>query len=159
MLDSMNLWITIARNDLIEVMKNVDLVIINDGEVRMLADDENLIRAARKVVKLIGVQSLVVKRGEHGVLALHGDELISLPAYPTEKVVDPTGCGDTFAGSIAAHLAHGAGPLTRDELRSALLSATVTASYTLESFGIEGLHSMTNEQYEKRLVTFEQMLN
>lgn len=159
MLDSMNLWITIARNDLIEVMKNVDLVIINDGEVRMLADDENLIRAARKVVKLIGVQSLVVKRGEHGVLALHGDELISLPAYPTEKVVDPTGCGDTFAGSIAAHLAHGAGPLTRDELRSALLSATVTASYTLESFGIEGLHSMTNEQYDKRLTAFEKMLN
>ena len=140
-------------------MKNVDLVIINDGEVRMLADDENLISAARKVVKLIGVQSLVVKRGEHGVLALHGDELISLPAYPTEKVVDPTVCGDTFAGSIAAHLAHWAGPLTRDELRSALLSATVTASYTLESFGIEGLHSMTNEQYDKRLTAFDKMLN
>ena len=81
-----------------------------------------------------------------------------MPAFPTEKVVDPTGCGDTFAGSIAAHLAHGNGPLSRDELRRALLSATVTASFTLEAFGIEGLHSMTNEQYEKRLDSFEKML-
>ena len=159
MLDSMNLWIEIARNDLIEVMKKVDLVIINDAEVRMLADDENLIRAARKVVDMVNVKSLVVKRGEHGVLAFQGDEIISMPAFPTEKVVDPTGCGDTFAGSIAAHLAHGNGPLSRDELRRALLSATVTASFTLESFGIEGLHSMTNEQYEKRLDSFEKMLS
>ena len=159
MLDSMNLWIDIARDSLIEVMQKVDLVIINDGEVRLLADDENLIRAARKVIERIGVQTLVVKRGEHGVIAFHGPDIISFPAYPTEEVVDPTGCGDTFAGSIAAHLASGAGELTRDELRHALLSATVSASFTLESFGIEGLHSMTQERFQHRLEVFSRMLN
>ena len=159
MLDSMNLWIDIARDSLIEVMQNVDLVIINDGEVRLLADDENLIRAARKVIEMIGVQTLVVKRGEHGVIAFHGPDIVSLPAYPTEEVVDPTGCGDTFAGSIAAHLASGVGELTRDELRHALLSATVSASFTLESFGIEGLHSMTQERFQHRLEVFSRMLN
>ena len=159
MLDSMNLWIDIARDSLVEVMQKVDLVIINDGEVRMLADDENLIRAARKVIEMIGVQTLVVKRGEHGVIAFHGTDIISLPAYPTEDVVDPTGCGDTFAGSIAAHLASGSGQLSRDELRHALLSATVSASFTLESFGIEGLHSMTQERFQTRLEKFNQILN
>jgi sugar/nucleoside kinase (ribokinase family) len=159
MLDSMNLWIDIARDSLIEVMQKVDLVIINDGEVRMLADDENLVRAARKVIEMIGVQTLVVKRGEHGVIAFHGPDIISLPAYPTENVVDPTGCGDTFAGTIAAHLASGNGELTRDELRHALLSATVSASFTLESFGIQGLHSMTQEMFQHRLEAFSHMLN
>ncbi len=159
MLDSMNLWIDIARESLIEVMQKVDLVIINDGEVRMLADDENLIRAARKVIEMIGVQTLVVKRGEHGVIAFHGNDILSLPAYPTEHVVDPTGCGDTFAGSIAAHLASGSGALSRDELRQALLAATVSASFTLESFGTDGLHSMTEVQFNERLLQFQNMLN
>lgn len=159
MLDSMNLWIDIAKDSLLEVMQSVDLVIINDGEVRMLADDENLVRAARKVLEMIGVKTLVVKRGEHGVIAFHGGDIISLPAYPTEHVVDPTGCGDTFAGSIAAHLATGEGELSRDELRQALLSATVSASFTLESFGTEALHSMSLEAFSQRLSDFEQMLN
>lgn len=159
MLDSMNLWIDIAKDSLLDVMRSVDLVIINDGEVRMLADDENLVRAARKVLEMIGVKTLVVKRGEHGVIAFHGEYIISLPAFPTEQVVDPTGCGDTFAGSIAAHLATGEGELSRDELRQALLSATVSASFTLESFGTEALHSMSLEAFNQRLSDFEQMLN
>jgi len=159
MLDSMNLWIDIAKDSLIDVMRSVDLVIINDGEVRMLADDENLVRAARKVLEMIGVKTLVVKRGEHGVIAFHGEDIISLPAFPTEQVVDPTGCGDTFAGSIAAHLATGEGELSRDELRQALLSATVSASFTLESSGTEALHSMSLEAFNQRLSDFEQMLN
>ena len=159
MLDSMNLWIDIAKDSLLDVMRSVDLVIINDGEVRMLADDENLVRAARKVLEMIGVKTLVVKRGEHGVIAFHGEDIISLPAFPTEQVVDPTGCGDTFAGSIAAHLATGEGELSRDELRQALLSATVSASFTLESFGTEALHSMSLKAFNQRLSDFEQMLN
>jgi len=159
MLDSMNLWIDIAKDSLLDVMRSVELVIINDGEVRMLADDENLVRAARKVLEMIGVKTLVVKRGEHGVIAFHGEDIISLPAFPTEQVVDPTGCGDTFAGSIAAHLATGEGELSRDELRQALLSATVSASFTLESFGTEALHSMSLEAFNQRLSDFEQMLN
>ena len=89
MLDSMNLWIQTAKQELIDVMKQVELIIINDGEVKMLAEDENLIRASRKVIDMVGVQTLVVKKGEHGVLAFHGNHIISLPAYPTDQVVDP----------------------------------------------------------------------
>lgn len=159
MLDSMNLWIEIAKDSLLDVMRRVDLVIINDGEVRMLADDENLIRAARKVLSMVDAKTLVVKRGEHGVIAFHGEDIISLPAFPTELVLDPTGCGDTFAGSIAAHLASGEGELSRDELRQALVSATVSASFTLESFGTEALHSMSLEAFNQRLSDFEKMLN
>ncbi len=159
MLDSMNLWIEIAKDSLLDVMRRVDLIIINDGEVRMLAGDENLIRAARKVLSMVDAKTLVVKRGEHGVIAFHGEDIISLPAFPTELVVDPTGCGDTFAGSLAAHLASGEGELSRDELRRALVSATVSASFTLESFGTEALHSMSLEAFNQRLSDFEKMLN
>ena len=101
MLDSMNLWISTAKDDLMEVMKKVDLIIINDGEVKMLAEDENFIRASRKVVEMTDCSTLIVKRGEFGVIAFHGEEIISLPAFPTEMVVDPTGCGDSFAGALA----------------------------------------------------------
>ncbi|MDC0656111.1 PfkB family carbohydrate kinase [Candidatus Poseidoniaceae archaeon] len=159
MLDSMNLWIEIAKDSLLDVMRRVDLIIINDGEVRMLAGDENLIRAARKVLSMVDAKTLVVKRGEHGVIAFHSEDIISLPAFPTELVVDPTGCGDTFAGSLAAHLASGEGELSRDELRKALVSATVSASFTLESFGTEALHSMSLEAFNQRLSDFEKMLN
>ena len=127
MLDSMNLWIEIARDDLLSVMKSVDLIIINDGEVKMLAGDDNLVRAAKKLISMVGCNSLVIKKGEHGVIAFHQGAMIALPAYPTELVVDPTGCGDSFAGTIAAYLASGSGDVSKEELREALVRATVTA--------------------------------
>ena len=154
MLDSMNLWIEIARDDLLSVMKSVDLVIINDGEVKMLADDDNLVRAAKKLISMVDCNSLVVKKGEHGVIAFHQGGMIALPAYPTELVVDPTGCGDSFAGTIAAYLASGSGDVSRDELREALVRATVTASFTLESFGTSGLLSLDNDVFTERLSQF-----
>lgn len=154
MLDSMNLWIEIARDDLLSVMKSVDLVIINDGEVKMLADDDNLVRAAKKLISMVDCNSLVVKKGEHGVIAFHQGGMIALPAYPTELVVDPTGCGDSFAGTIAAYLASGSGDVSRDELREALVRATVTASFTLESFGTSGLLSLDNDAFSERLSQF-----
>ncbi|MAH09272.1 MAG: sugar kinase, partial [Euryarchaeota archaeon] len=150
MLDSMNLWIEIARDDLLSVMKRVDLIIINDGEVKMLADDDNLVRAAKKLISMVGCNSLVIKKGEHGVIAFHQGEMIALPAYPTELVVDPTGCGDSFAGTIAAYLASGSGDVSKDELREALVRATVTASFTLESFGTSGLLSLNNDAFAER---------
>lgn len=159
MLDSMNLWIDIAREPLLNVMKQVDLIIINDGEVRMLADDENLIRAAASVREMTSAPTLVVKRGEHGVLAFHGNEIIALPAYPTAEVKDPTGCGDTFAGTLAAYIASGEGELKRDELRKALIAATVSASFTLQSFGVESLKSMTSGAFEQRVARFETILS
>tara|TARA_B100000965_G_scaffold326298_1_gene288787 strand:- start:341 stop:1249 length:909 start_codon:yes stop_codon:yes gene_type:complete len=159
MLDSMNLWIEIAKDDLLAVMKSVDLIIINDGEVRMLAQDDNLIRASRALIKMVGCQTLIIKKGENGVVAFHDGEIISLPAYPTENVVDPTGCGDSFAGTIAAFLASNEGNISRDELREALIRATVTASFTLESFGTSGLLNLTNEMFNSRLIEFERILN
>ena len=159
MLDSMNLWIEIAKDDLLAVMQSVDLIIINDGEVRMLAQDDNLIRASRALIKMVGCQTLIIKKGENGVIAFHNGEIISLPAYPTENVVDPTGCGDSFAGTIAAFLASNEGSISRDELREALIRATVTASFTLESFGTSGLLNLTNELFNSRLIEFESILN
>ena len=158
MLDSMNLWIDIAREPLLKVMQRVDLIIINDGEVRMLAGDENLIRAAHAVRSMTSASTLVVKRGEHGVLAFHGEQIIALPAYPTADVRDPTGCGDTFAGTLAAYIAAGEGPLDRNELRAALVAATVSASFTLQSFGVEALKSMSADAFDLRITQFESML-
>lgn len=159
MLDSMNLWINIAREPLLEVMQRVDLIIINDGEVRMLADDENLIRASHTVRKMTSASTLIVKRGEHGVLAFHGEDIIALPAFPTADVCDPTGCGDTFAGTLAAYIASGEGPLQRNELRTALVAATVSASFTLQSFGVKALQGMTPEAFDERMHQFEGILS
>ena len=136
-LDSMNLWINIARDELIQAMKRVDIVVINDGEAMMLAGTDNLVQAAKDVQSMASIPTLIVKKGEHGVLALHENMLIALPAYPTSSVFDPTGCGDTFAGTLAACLAAGEGVIEMDELRNALIHATVSASFTLEGFGIE----------------------
>tara|TARA_B100001093_G_scaffold90911_1_gene83025 strand:- start:277 stop:1197 length:921 start_codon:yes stop_codon:yes gene_type:complete len=158
MLDSMNLWIEIARDDLLSVMKSVDLIIINDGEVKMLADDDNLVRAADKLISMVGCNSLVIKKGEHGVIAFHQGGMIALPAYPTDLVVDPTGCGDSFAGTIAAYLASGSGDVSKDELREALVRATVTASFTLESFGTSGLLSLNNDAFNERLAHFREII-
>ena len=135
-LDSMNLWINIAHDELIQAMKRVDIVVINDGEAIMLAGTDNLVQAAKDVQSMASIPTLIVKKGEHGVLALHGNKLISLPAYPTSSVFDPTGCGDTFAGTLAACLAAGEGVIEMGELRNALIHATVSASFTLEGFGV-----------------------
>ena len=158
MLDSMNLWITIAKPALLEVMQAVDLIIINDGEARMLSGDENLVRAMHALAEETNTCTLIVKRGEHGVLALHEGALLALPAVPTADVVDPTGCGDTFAGALAAHLASGSGPLSLDELRTGLMMATVMASFTLEAFGTTALRSLEGSSFDQRMADYRSML-
>jgi sugar/nucleoside kinase (ribokinase family) len=155
----MNLWITTAMDDLMSVMKRVDLIIINDGEVKMIAEDDNFVRASRKVVEMTGCKTLVVKRGEFGVIAFHGDQIVSLPAYPTEMVIDPTGCGDSFAGTLASYFANGEGELTRTELRDALIAATVTSSFTLESFGTEKLINLQIKEFDERLEHYRAILS
>ena len=158
MLDSMNLWITIAKPSLMDVMTAADLVIINDGEARMLSGDANLIRAMRHLAERTRTTTLIVKRGEHGVVALHEGELLALPAVPTADVVDPTGCGDTFAGALAAHLSNGNGTISFAELRSGLMVATVMASFTLEAFGTEALRNLDQARFEQRLDSYRSML-
>ncbi len=150
-LDSMNLWIDIAYDELIEVMRKVDIVVLNDGEVRMLASDDNLVTAAQTVLEMKNGGMLVVKRGEHGVLALHPDGVISIPAFPTSNVTDPTGCGDSFAGAMSQLLAQGNGVVSREELAESLVHATVTASFTIEEFGTGRIRNLTIAEYESRL--------
>ena len=93
------------------------------------------------------------------MLAFHGEDIIALPAFPTADVCDPTGCGDTFAGTLAAYIASGEGPLQRNELRTALVAATVSASFTLQSFGVKALQSMTPGAFDERMHQFEGILS
>ncbi len=158
MLDSMNLWISIAKPSLLDVMTGADVVIINDGEARMLSEDENLVRAMHELADLTRTSTLIVKRGEHGVVALHEGEMLALPAVPTADVVDPTGCGDTFAGALAARLSGGEGGLSLSELRDGLMVATVMASFTLEAFGTKALIGLDQERFAARLHDYRAML-
>lgn len=158
MLDSMNLWITIARDELLSAMERADLVIINDGEARMLTDDDHLPRAMMALAEMTSTSTLVVKRGEHGVLALHEGSWLALPAFPAIELVDPTGCGDSFAGTLAAHVAVNGGHLTPSVLATALEAANVTASFTLESFGTGGIVALSEEAYEARLAAYRAMM-
>ncbi len=158
-LDSMNLWIEISLEELLEVIKRVELLILNDGEVRMLAGDENLISASKKVLVMKNGGILVVKRGEHGVIAFHPDGMISMPAYPTNNLVDPTGCGDSFAAALCQKLSSGSGELSRDELIESLIHATITASFTIEDFGVQRLRNISEEEYESRYLDYKFISN
>ena len=154
LLDSMNLWIEIANQELKDVMKQVDILILNDGEVRMLAGEENLIVAAKAVLEMKNGGILVVKKGENGVIAFHPEGMISMPSFPTSNLVDPTGCGDSFAGSMAHHLSKNSGEVSREELAESLVHATVTASFTIENFGTERIRKLSAEEYESRLLEY-----
>ena len=158
-LDSMNLWINIAIEELRVVITKVDILILNDAEVKMLASDDNLIRAADSVLKMKQGGILVVKRGEHGVLALHPDGIISMPSYPTLELTDPTGCGDSFAGAMAQFLSQKTGAISRNELAESLVHATVTASFTIENFGTERIRNLSEDEYEMRLSEYRRITN
>ena len=155
----MNLWIEIANEELREVMKHIDILILNDGEVRMLAGEENLILAAESVLEMKHGGILVVKKGENGVIAFHPEGKISIPSYPTSNLVDPTGCGDSFAGSMAHYLSRNSGPVGREELAESLVHATVTASFTIESFGTERIRMLSIEEYESRVSEYRSITN
>jgi sugar/nucleoside kinase (ribokinase family) len=145
-LDSMNLWIDVARDDLVRVIGMVDCVIVNDGEIKDLTDEPNLVRAARAVLAM-GPRVVIAKQGEYGATMFTGDEVFALPAFPTPDVVDPTGAGDTFAGGFVGYVAaHGDG-----DLRSALAYGTALASFNVEAFGTERLQTLTPDEVTERV--------
>ncbi len=154
--DTMDLWINVAHEDLLKLLKKVDGVVLNDSEAELLTDVRNPYTAARKILDL-GPRFAVVKKGEHGAVLVHEDGVALLPAYPAEahQVVDPTGAGDSFAGGIMGYLAaHDRADFR--SLQSALAWGTVTASFTIESFGLDGLARLTESKLKERLDSFRE---
>ncbi len=144
-MDSMNLWIDIARDDLVAIIERVDCLILNDEELRQLTGKPNLLAAARAILDWSpsAPSIIVAKQGEHGSALITADTYFSLPAYPLERVVDPTGAGDSFAGGFVGLIATQMGqPLSTNVLANAMAYGTAAASFNVERFGTEGLVSV-----------------
>ena len=153
--DSMDLWINIARDRLLDLMKEVDLFVINEDESKLFVDTSNLINAGRKL-QAMGPKYVVVKKGEHGALLFGPDQLFMTCAYPLTAVADPTGAGDTFAGGMAGHLASlGKSEFTFADLSAAVVYGSVLASFTCQEFGVRRLATLTSEEAFARLAEFQ----
>jgi sugar/nucleoside kinase (ribokinase family) len=156
-LDTMNLWIDIARDALLEAIKGVNVVIINDAEARQLTNEPNLIKAARRILSW-GPQALIVKRGEYGAALFTSESYFAIPAYPLESVFDPTGAGDTFAGGFMGYMSS---QETLDEaaMRRAMIFGSVMASFNVEEFGTDRVQRLTYEEINERFRAFKQITN
>ncbi len=150
--DTMNLWIDITRNDLLGVIKRVNLLVINDSEAKMLADDGNLVKAAKKVMAM-GPEYLIIKKGEHGALLFGEGKMFSAPAYPLETVFDPTGAGDSFAGGFLGHLIN-AEKISFETMKKAIIYGSTLASFCVEKFSTKGIENLSKETIEKRFNEF-----
>lgn len=148
-LDTMNLWITTQMESLRRVLRAVHGLVLNDGEARLMTGDNNLVRAGRKLLEF-GPRYVVIKKGEHGSLLISPDELLIVPPYPTIHTVDPTGCGDTFAGALMGYVA-AQGRCDMEVLRAATARASVVASFVIESFSVDALSRTTPADIEQRL--------
>ncbi len=155
-LDSMNLWIETARQSLIRAIGGVDMVFMNDAELRMLTEEPNLVRAARRLMAM-GPEAVVAKEGEYGAALFSRHGFFALPAYPLETVVDPTGAGDSFAGGFLGYLASHAGDLDEVALRRAMSFGTVLASFNVEEFGTERIRRLTREEIDERYAELRRM--
>lgn len=146
--DTMNFWIQGKKRSLLETISRVDSIILNDSECRELAQEPNLIRAAR-IVSEMGPKIVIIKKGEHGALMFALNKCFSAPAFPCETVFDPTGAGDSFAGGFMGHLAK-TGDLSPENLRRAIIYGTVMASFCVEEFSLRGIGSLTGMKIEER---------
>jgi sugar/nucleoside kinase (ribokinase family) len=156
-LDSMNLWIDTARDELVSAISAVDLVLMNDAELRMLTQQPNLLRASRAVFA-IGPRFVVAKQGEYGAALFTERDFFSLPSYPLEDVLDPTGAGDSFAGGFLGYLdAHIGEKLSDDLLRRAMTYGSVLASFNVEEFGTERVRRLTLDEVNERFAEFKRM--
>jgi hypothetical protein len=160
--DTMNYWIEGKFQSLLETLRGVDLLVINDAETRQLAQESNLVKAARKIMAW-GPRTLVVKRGEFGVVkfglnAKNEFDVFGAPAYPLEDVYDPTGAGDTFAGGLMGYLA-GTGRFDDSAIRQAIVFGSVMASFNVEKFSVERLTELTFTEVEMRYREFRQLMH
>lgn len=147
-LDSMALWIDISHEALERIVRKVDVLFLDETEVRTFTKRSNLVEAARAIMAM-GPSTVVAKRGDHGVLLFHGDSIFSAPAFPLDRVIDPTGAGDSFAGGFMGYLA-ATGDLSAEGFKLAAMAGSVMGSFQVESFSLERTASLTNDEIEAR---------
>ncbi len=153
--DTMNYWIQSKRDVLLELLRHIDVLMVNDSEARELSGDWNIYRAARWVLSR-GPKRVVIKQGEHGALLAEGDRVFKVPGYPLEEVFDPTGAGDAFAGGFMAHLAR-SGDVSEPNLRRAMVYGAAMGSFAVEAFGVQRFEQVTAKDVEARVQGFLQL--
>lgn len=146
--DTMDLWLNTALKDLLRLLKRIDALVLNDSEARQLAGEDNVIAAARRIHRL-GPRYVIIKKGEHGSILSSSAGFFAAPAFPLDKVVDPTGAGDSFAGGLMGYLASRSGPIDRN-LRRAVIYGSVVASFCCEGFGLTRTDKVTRPEIERR---------
>ncbi len=156
-MDTMNFWMDIAMDELKEVLKKVDVLLVNDAEARQLSGELSLVKAAKLIMEM-GPQFLIIKKGEHGALLFHKDHVFFAPALPLEEVFDPTGAGDTFAGGFIGHLAK-TKDISFENMKTAIIVGSAMASFCVEKFGPERLKEITKADIDARLTEFVQLVN
>ncbi len=152
-LDTMNFWINNKKKSLIEVIREVDVLLLNDGEARQLFETISLVKAANQALNL-GPKAVIIKKGEHGALLFTKNKHFSAPGYPLENIKDPTGCGDCFGGAFIGYLAK-TKDLSEKNFRKAVIYGSVVASHNAEDFGLNRLKHLTMEDIEKRYKEFQ----
>jgi len=154
-MDTMNFWMDIAMDDLLETIKMVDVLTINDAEARQLSGEYSLVKAARKILTM-GPKYLIIKKGEHGALLFHEDKIFSAPALPLAEVFDPTGAGDTFAGGFIGYMAK-VGTVNFHNMKNAIIFGSALASFCVEKFGTEKIKNLTEAEVSERIQEFVQL--
>jgi sugar/nucleoside kinase (ribokinase family) len=153
--DTMDHWINASPQPLRKVLGKIETLVVNDSEARLLSGEHNIVRAARAILKM-GPKSVLIKRGEYGVLQFSDSAIFAVPAYPLEEVFDPTGAGDSFAGGFFGQLAR-SGDSGEGGLRRAIVYGSVVASFTVEDFGLRRLSALTMDQIEERYRKFVEL--
>jgi sugar/nucleoside kinase (ribokinase family) len=156
-MDTMNFWMESAMDDLKSVLKQVDLLMVNDAEARQLTGQFSLVKAAKQILKM-GPRFLIIKKGEHGALLFHEENVFFAPALPLEDVFDPTGAGDTFAGGFMGHLAK-TGDISFDNMKRAIIVGSAMASFCVEKFGPTRLKEITKQDIDRRVEQFKELVN
>lgn len=156
-MDTMNFWMETAMPDLEEVLKHVDVLLVNDGEARQLSAQYSLVKAAKEIMKM-GPKYVVIKKGEHGALLFHKDQVFVAPALPLEDIFDPTGAGDTFAGGFMGHLAK-TKDISFENMKTAIIIGSAMASFCVEKFGTTRLKEISKEQINDRIQQFVELVN
>jgi sugar/nucleoside kinase (ribokinase family) len=155
-MDTMNFWMEAAMDDLKQVLKMVDALMVNDSEARQLSGQFSLVKAAKEIMNM-GPKYLIIKKGEHGALLFHGNNVFFAPALPLEEVFDPTGAGDTFAGGFIGHLAK-TKDISFENMKTAIIIGSAMASFCVEKFGTERLKEITKKEIDERISQFVQLV-